>query len=104
MSAVTSIMRVHQILMARLNDQLGPYGLTFPRYEALMLLFYHPVVGSPHRQAWVALLVRPPERGCGGPPETGGELIHGPEPRTHRKQPNGPDEFVARGWSKLVTP
>ena len=40
MSAVTSIMRVHQILMARLNDQLGPYGLTFPRYEALMLLFY----------------------------------------------------------------
>jgi hypothetical protein len=36
------------------------------------------------------------------PPETGGELIHGPEPRTYRKQPNGPDEFVARGWSKLV--
>jgi hypothetical protein len=38
------------------------------------------------------------------PPKRGGELIHGPEPRTHRKQPNGPDEFVARGWSKLVTP
>ena len=40
MGAVTSIMRVHQILMARLNEQLKPYGLTFPRYEALMLLFY----------------------------------------------------------------
>ena len=25
--------------MARLNDHLGPYGLTFPLYEALTLLF-----------------------------------------------------------------
>jgi DNA-binding MarR family transcriptional regulator len=40
MSAVTSIMRVHQILMARLNATLEPHGLTFPRYEALMLLYY----------------------------------------------------------------
>ena len=38
------------------------------------------------------------------PRKQGCELIHGPEPRTHRKQPNGPDEFVARGRSKLVTP
>jgi DNA-binding MarR family transcriptional regulator len=38
MVAVTSIMRVHQILMARLNDLLDPFGLTFPRYEVLMLL------------------------------------------------------------------
>ena len=40
MAAVTSIMRVQQILLARLNDTLKPYDLTFPRYEALMLLFY----------------------------------------------------------------
>ena len=40
MSAVTSVMRVHQILMARLNDLLRPHRLTFPRYEALMLLYY----------------------------------------------------------------
>jgi DNA-binding MarR family transcriptional regulator len=40
MVAVTSVMRVHQILMARLNDLLEPYGLTFPRYEALMLLHF----------------------------------------------------------------
>jgi DNA-binding MarR family transcriptional regulator len=39
MSAVTSIMRAQQILMSRLNDLLAPFGLTFPRYEALMLLF-----------------------------------------------------------------
>jgi DNA-binding MarR family transcriptional regulator len=40
MVAVTSIMRVHQILMARLNKELDPFGLTFPRYEALMLLHF----------------------------------------------------------------
>jgi len=40
MVAVTSIMRVHQILMARLNELLEPFDLTFPRYEALMLLHF----------------------------------------------------------------
>jgi hypothetical protein len=40
MSAVTSIMRVQQILLARLNAVLKPFGLTFPRYEALMLLYF----------------------------------------------------------------
>lgn len=40
MAAVTSIMRAHQLLLARLNRALDPHGLTFPRYEALMLLFY----------------------------------------------------------------
>jgi DNA-binding MarR family transcriptional regulator len=39
MTAVTSIMRVQQILMARLNALLKPLDLTFPRYEALMLLY-----------------------------------------------------------------
>jgi DNA-binding MarR family transcriptional regulator len=39
MSAVTSIMRAHQILIARLNETLTPFELTFARYEALMLLF-----------------------------------------------------------------
>jgi len=40
MAAVTSIMRAQQIVMARLNLLLEPFDLTFPRYEALMLLFY----------------------------------------------------------------
>jgi DNA-binding MarR family transcriptional regulator len=40
MAAVTSIMRAQQVLMARLNDLLRPLGLTFPRYEALMLLSF----------------------------------------------------------------
>jgi DNA-binding MarR family transcriptional regulator len=38
MSAITSIMRAEQILSARLNALLEPQGLSFPRYEALMLL------------------------------------------------------------------
>ena len=37
---MTSIMRAEQIIMARLNALLEPFELTFPRYEALMLLFY----------------------------------------------------------------
>ena len=40
MAAVTSIMRAQQLLLARLNDALRPLGLTFPRYEALMLLLF----------------------------------------------------------------
>lgn len=40
MAAITSIMRAQQILMARLNELLTPLELTFPRYEALMLVYY----------------------------------------------------------------
>jgi DNA-binding MarR family transcriptional regulator len=40
MAAITSIMRAQQIVLGRLNELLQPLGLTFPRYEALMLLFY----------------------------------------------------------------
>ena len=40
MRAVTSIMRAHQILIAELDARLRPYGITFSRYEALVLLMY----------------------------------------------------------------
>jgi DNA-binding MarR family transcriptional regulator len=33
-------MRAQQVLLARLNDIVRPHGLTFPRYEALMLLTF----------------------------------------------------------------
>ena len=39
MMTVTSIMRVQQIWLARLNETLAPFELTFARYEALMLLY-----------------------------------------------------------------
>ncbi len=40
MAAVTSIMRAQQLLIARFNEALRPFGLTFARYEALMLLLF----------------------------------------------------------------
>ena len=40
MVSVTSVMRAHQLLLARLNELLEPWGITFPRYEALMLLYF----------------------------------------------------------------
>ena len=40
MRAVTSVMRAQQILLGRLNEVLDQFGLTFARYEALMLLYY----------------------------------------------------------------
>jgi DNA-binding MarR family transcriptional regulator len=40
MRAVTSIMRAHQILLAQLDAKLRPLGITFSRYEALVLLIH----------------------------------------------------------------
>jgi DNA-binding MarR family transcriptional regulator len=40
MMAVTSVMRVQQLLLAQLNERLERFGLTFARYEALMLLYF----------------------------------------------------------------
>ncbi len=40
MALVTSVMRVQQILLARVEATLQPYGLTFARYELLMLLLF----------------------------------------------------------------
>ena len=38
MSVLTSVVRVNQIFVARVEDVLRPLGLTFARYEVLMLL------------------------------------------------------------------
>jgi DNA-binding MarR family transcriptional regulator len=40
MAAVTSIMRAQQILLGQLDTILRPHGLTFARYEALVLLSF----------------------------------------------------------------
>jgi DNA-binding MarR family transcriptional regulator len=40
MRAVTSIMRAQQVLIAGLDALLRPFGITFSRYEALVLLAY----------------------------------------------------------------
>lgn len=40
MHAVTSLMRVQQLVLGRLDALLKPHGLTFARYEALVLLTF----------------------------------------------------------------
>lgn len=40
MAVVTSVMRVQQLLVARVDAVLKPHGLTFARYEVLMLLTF----------------------------------------------------------------
>lgn len=40
MHAVTSIMRVQQLLISQLDGLLKPFGLSFARYEALVLLTF----------------------------------------------------------------
>ncbi|WP_407561269.1 MarR family winged helix-turn-helix transcriptional regulator [Streptomyces sp. 184] len=38
--AITSVMRAHQILLGQVDAVVKPYGLTFARYEALVLLTF----------------------------------------------------------------
>ena len=59
MKAVTSIMRVQQILLARLNEGLAPYALTFARYEALMLLHFSRAGSLPLGKIGARLQVHP---------------------------------------------
>ena len=40
MRAATSVFRVQQILLARFDEVLKPHGLTFARYEVLVLLTF----------------------------------------------------------------
>src|SRR5450631_778409 len=59
MMAVTSVMRVQQILLARLNETLEPFGLTFARYEALMLLHFSRAGSLPLGKMGARLQVHP---------------------------------------------
>ncbi|WP_110473041.1 MarR family winged helix-turn-helix transcriptional regulator [Williamsia limnetica] len=40
MAAITSVMRVQQIMLSRIEDVLKPYKLSFARYELLALLMF----------------------------------------------------------------
>jgi len=40
MVAVTSVMRLHQLMLSRVDAVLKPHSLTFARYELLMLLTF----------------------------------------------------------------
>ena len=59
MAAVTSIMRAHQILLGELDALLRPFGLTFARYEALVLLSFSRAGALPLRMIGERLMVHP---------------------------------------------
>ena len=59
MAAVTSIMRAQQILIAELDTLLRPFGLTFARYEALVLLSFSRTGALPLRLIGERLMVHP---------------------------------------------
>jgi DNA-binding MarR family transcriptional regulator len=51
MVAVTSVMRAHQILLARVETALRPYDLSFSRYELLRLLAFSSTGAMPITKA-----------------------------------------------------
>ncbi|MGH3735824.1 MAG: MarR family winged helix-turn-helix transcriptional regulator [Micromonosporaceae bacterium] len=59
MKVATSIMRVHQLLLARYDALLRPYELTFARYEALVLLVFSRRGELPMRVIGERLMVHP---------------------------------------------
>ena len=59
MAAATSIMRAQQILLAELDGQLRPHGLTFARYEALVLITFSREGALPLRLIGQRLMVHP---------------------------------------------
>ena len=59
MHAVTSLMRVQQLVIGRLDGLLKPHGLTFARYEALVLLTFSSRGSLPAREDGERLQVHP---------------------------------------------
>lgn len=59
MAAITAIMRTQQILLARIEKTLKPFGLTFSRYELLTLLSFTRSGALPMAKASARLQVHP---------------------------------------------
>ncbi|WP_448388353.1 MarR family winged helix-turn-helix transcriptional regulator [Microbacterium aurum] len=59
MSAVTSVMRAHQLLLAEVDRALKPLGLSFARYEMLRLLAFTREGRMPMASATARLQVHP---------------------------------------------
>ena len=59
MAVVTSIMRLQQIFLARIDAVLRPLGLTFARYEVLMLLRFSRTGALPLSKVGARLQVHP---------------------------------------------
>jgi DNA-binding MarR family transcriptional regulator len=59
MAAITSIMRAQQILLAEVDAVVKPFGLTFARYEALVLLTFSGSGSLPLGKIGERLMVHP---------------------------------------------
>jgi DNA-binding MarR family transcriptional regulator len=59
MAAITSLMRAQQIVLARVDEVLRPFELTFARYEVLMLLLFSRSGSLPLNRIGVRLQVHP---------------------------------------------
>lgn len=59
MHAVTSLMRVQQLVLGQLDEILKPHGLTFARYEALVLLTFSHAGSLPMGKMGERLQVHP---------------------------------------------
>lgn len=59
MAVVTSVMRAHSIYLARVDDVLRPFGLTFARYELLALVSFSSSGSLPMNKAGARLQVHP---------------------------------------------
>ena len=59
MAAVTSVIRAHQIYMARVDAVLKPFQLSFARYELLMVLLFSRAGALPLNKLGARLQVHP---------------------------------------------
>lgn len=59
MRVATSVMRVQQILLGRFDEVLRPHGLTFARYEVLVLLHFSRTGALPLKVIGSRLMVHP---------------------------------------------
>ncbi len=59
MAAATSVMRVQQLLLAEFDRICRPYGVTFARYEALVLLSFSRTGALPMAKIGERLMVHP---------------------------------------------
>jgi hypothetical protein len=97
MALVTSVMRVHQILLARVHAALTPFSLTFARYEVLMLLQFSRTGSMPLGKIGQRLQVHPASvtnvvdrleaDGVGAPHPAPERPAHHPRHRHRRRTP-----------------
>jgi DNA-binding MarR family transcriptional regulator len=85
MAAVTSVIRVQQILMGRIDAALRPLGLTFARYEVLMLLDFSRSGALPLNKVGARLQVHPTSvTNAVDRLEAGGLIVRRPHPTDRR--------------------